>query len=105
MKKITLLLILVFSSFQAFSEEKIVFDDKLCFYEDEQVLNPSRFVYHNKKNNNYVFSFVEENETDKTLKKTNKPYFIKDNIKFSIGKKMVSTPFVDYFEICLSTIK
>jgi hypothetical protein len=100
MRTFIVILLLVFSGF-SYSQEKIIFDNQLCFYNDENKQEPARFVYHNKRTNDYVFSFVEENEKERILEKTKNNAIIKDGVKYSVGKKMTITKIVDYYQICL----
>ena len=101
MRTFIVILLLIFSGF-AHSQEKVIFDNQLCFYNDENKQDPTRFVYHNKRTNDYVFSFVEENEKERILEKTKNRTIIKNGLEFSIGKVMLKTSDVDYFEICLN---
>ncbi len=100
MRTFIVILLLFFSSF-VHSQERVIFDDKLCFYNDENKQEPARFVYHNKRTNDYVFSFVEENEKERILEKTKNNTIIKDGVTYSVGNKMTITELVDYYEICL----
>lgn len=100
MRTFIVILLLAFSGF-SYSQEKVIFDNQLCFYNDENKQEPSRFVYHNKRTNDYVFSFVEENEKERILEKTKNKTIIKDGVKYSIGKQVITTDMIDYYEICL----
>jgi hypothetical protein len=100
MRTFIVILLLAFSGF-SYSQEKVIFDNQLCFYNDENKQEPSRFVYHNKRTNDYVFSFVEENEKERILEKTKNNTIVRDGVKYSIGKKMITTDMIDYYEICL----
>lgn len=88
MKNFVFILIILFSSNYAMSNETFYFDEKLCFYEEDNVKNPVRFVYYNKFSKIYIFSFVEEDNSSKILKKSKNPYFKKNGIKYSTGKKV-----------------
>ena len=100
MRTFIVILLLIFSGF-AHSQEKVIFDNQLCFYNDENKQDPTRFVYHNKRTNEYIFSFVEENEKERILEKTKNNTIIKDGVTYSVGNKMTITELVDYYEICL----
>ena len=100
MRPFIFIFLLIFTNF-AYSQEKVIFDDKLCFYNDENKQEPARFVYHNKRTDDYVFSFVEENEKERMLEKTKNNTITKDGVKYSIGKQMITTDMIDYYKICL----
>jgi len=100
MRSFIFIFLLIFTSL-TYSQEKVIFDNKLCFYNDKNKQEPARFVYYNKKTDNYVFSFVEENEKERMLEKIKNNTITKDGVKYSIGRIITTTKLVDYYEICL----